>query len=386
MHIMSVTLEVLDRLIGFDTVSAHSNLDMIAFLEAELQARGAWTHRLVNPGGDKSGLIARIGPDVAGGIVLSGHTDVVPVEGQDWTRAPFALTREGSRLYGRGTTDMKGFVACMIAAADLAARATLRAPLTLVFSYDEEIGCVGIQQMRGALPPLLGQPRACIVGEPTRMQIATGHKGKTALSAVCHGQAGHSARAPEFVNALDMAADLVIGLRALQATLRRTGAQDADYDIPFSTVHVGTLSGGRVLNIVPDRAELAFEFRHLAEDPAARIMARITALAHQIEAQYQARWPAARIDLTPITAYPGLDTSPDTAAATLAKDLLGTKQTTKVAFGTEAGVFDDMGIPTVVCGPGSMADQGHKPDEFIDLAQITACEQMLAGVVDRLAT
>ncbi|ASP19286.1 acetylornithine deacetylase [Antarctobacter heliothermus] len=375
---MTSSLEILDRLVGFDTVSARSNLPLIAYVEDFLKSRGFAVTRVPDPEQDKAGLFASIGPTGAG-ILLSAHTDVVPVEGQTWTRDPFRLTIEGDRLYGRGTTDMKGFLAAMLACADKAARRELREPLKLAISYDEEIGCVGIAKMIDALPSAIGLPRACIVGEPTSMQVAVGHKGKSAIRAICHGEAGHSALAPRFTNALHLAADLVAGLRALQDDLATHGAQDDSYAIPYSTVHVGKLSGGTALNIVPDRAELLFEFRHLAADAPDSLMARIRALADDIATTH-----GAAITLEQVTAYPGLDTPADAEVTRLVQRLARNQTLTKVAFGTEAGFFDALGIPTVVCGPGDMEAQGHKPDEYLLHSQLDACDSMLDSVLDHL--
>lgn len=375
---MTTSLEILDRLVGFDTVSARSNLPLIAYVEDFLKSRGFAVTRVPDPEQDKAGLFASIGPTGAG-ILLSAHTDVVPVEGQTWTRDPFRLTIEGDRLYGRGTTDMKGFLAAMLACADKAARRELREPLKLAISYDEEIGCVGIAKMIDALPSAIGLPRACIVGEPTSMQVAVGHKGKSAIRAICHGEAGHSALAPRFTNALHLAADLVAGLRALQDDLATHGAQDDSYAIPYSTVHVGKLSGGTALNIVPDRAELLFEFRHLAADAPDSLMARIRALADDIATTH-----GAAITLEQVTAYPGLDTPADAEVTRLVQRLARNQTLTKVAFGTEAGFFDALGIPTVVCGPGDMEAQGHKPDEYLLHSQLDACDSMLDSVLDHL--
>lgn len=378
---MSRMFDILDRLIGFDTVSARPNRDMMAYISDFLTARGAKLNPIAGDEPGKSGLVATLGPETEGGIVLSAHTDVVPVDGQDWSRPPFALTIEGGRVYGRGTTDMKGFLACMLEAADIAAQARLRAPLTLVLSYDEEIGCVGIQEMRPALPALLGAPRLCIVGEPTDMAVAIGHKGKIAVRALCLGEAGHSALAPNFVNALNLAADLVAAICELQASLARDGARDDAYAIPYSTAHVGLLSGGRALNIVPDHAELTFELRHLAADAPQALLARIRASAESITARYG---PGADIRFDTLTAYPGLDIDPEDAAVGLAKRFAQTEKLTKVAFGTEAGVFQELGVPTLVCGPGSMSGQGHKPDEYIETSQLEACQAMLRRVVEDL--
>tara|TARA_R110002110_G_scaffold108001_17_gene270028 strand:- start:2379 stop:3530 length:1152 start_codon:yes stop_codon:yes gene_type:complete len=382
---MSLTLQTLEKLVGFDTVSANSNAPIIAYIRDFLETRGVRCVPLPAKTDGKLGLYAEIGPQTAGGILLCAHTDVVPVEGQNWTRAPFALIREGDRVYGRGTTDMKGYLACMLQAADLAAQSALKEPLKLLFSYDEEVGCVGIQEMLGHLPDLLGAPRACFVGEPTQMQIAIGHKGKAAFEAVCMGQAGHSALAPNFVNALHMAADMVQGLREMQDWLAQHGAQDAAYDIPYSTVHIGKMSGGTALNIVPDRARLTFEYRHLAADAPDMIDGRIKEIAALVTQRYRGSYPGADVTIQNINSYPGLDEQARSDAALLAQRLLKTDATAKVAFGTEAGFFTGLGIPTVVCGPGSMAGQGHKADEYIDITQLAACDQMLAGVIRELS-
>ncbi|MEO1469358.1 MAG: acetylornithine deacetylase [Pseudomonadota bacterium] len=377
---MTTTLELLDRLVAFDTVSHRSNLALIDHVQDFLAARGFAVTRVRDPEAPKAGLFARIGPG-EGGVLLSAHSDVVPVEGQAWTRDPFRLGVEGDRLYGRGTTDMKGALAAMLALADAAAKRPLRAPLKLAISYDEEVGCVGIARMIDALVPAIGLPRACIVAEPTGLAVATGHKGKQVLRAVCHGEAGHSALAPRFVNALHLATDLVQRLRALQDELAATGARDEAYAIPFSTVHVGTLTGGRALNIVPDRAEIAFEVRHVAAEDPAGLVARIRTAAAGIAA---AHGPPGRIEIETPNAYPGLDTAPEAEVVRMTRALAGAASTTRVAFGTEAGFFHRLGIPTVVCGPGSMEAEGHRPDESISRRELAAFDAMLSRLLDRL--
>jgi len=378
------TLEILTPLIGFNSVSARSNLDIIAFIEGFLRERGFRLTRFDDLPSQKAGLFAEIGP-TEGGILLSGHTDVVPVDGQDWTRDPFHMSRDNGRVYGRGATDMKGYLACMLRAADQASKRELTEPLKLVFSYDEEIGCVGIQQMAAQLAPHLGDPRACFVGEPTEMKVAIGHKGKAAIKATCIGQNGHSALAPNFVNALHLATDFIAELRGIQAWLAADGARDTAYDISCSTVHVGTLSGGTALNIVPDKAELVFEYRHLAEDSPELIMDTINAAAQRIAGRYQFDFSGADILLERYNTYPGLSVAPEAAIVGLAQRLAGGSETTKVAFGTEAGVFAGLSLPTVVCGPGSMAGQGHKPDEYVTEAQLAACDQMMDRIIDDIS-
>lgn len=376
------TLEILERLIGFDTVSRNSNLDLAAYAGAFLQERGFAVTRLPSPDGSKAGIYAETGP-AGQGVLLSAHTDVVPVDGQVWSREPFRLTADADRVYGRGTTDMKGFAASALALAERAAKADLKEPLKLVLSYDEEIGCVGIQEMLPRLAPVIGQPRACFVGEPTEMRVATGHKGKAALRARFYGQAGHSALAPDFTNALHLAGDFLAELRRLQDELAACGARDEAYEVPYSTVHAGVLNGGTALNIVPDRAEMMFEYRHLAADRAAGILARIEAAAARISSCYPAQ--EARIEVEQYNAYPGLDVVEGSPIVAFAQKLARSTGTTKVAFGTEAGFFDQLGIPTVVCGPGSMAGQGHKPDEYLELSQLAACDAMMDRILADLA-
>lgn len=382
---MISTPDILERLIAFPTIPTASNPDIIDYIRGFLDVRGFRIHLIQGHEPGKQGLYAEIGPQSDGGILLSGHTDVVPVEGQDWTCDPFRLTRDGDRLVGRGTTDMKGYLAAMLRIADCAARLDLKAPLKLVFSYDEEIGCVGIQNMLDPLRPLLGTPRVCIVGEPTSMAVATGHKGKAALRATCFGQNGHSALAPYFINALHLAVDFVSEIREIQARYEFEGARDDAYAIPYTTLHVGKISGGMALNIVPDKAELTFEYRHLAADNPEHIMRRLQEAADQVAKRYQDRFESARIELDRYNAYPGLDTAKDDQAAILAQRLAGHQDITKVPFGTEAGFFADLGIPTVVCGPGSMEDQGHKPDESIEISQLDACDRMMDRILSELS-
>lgn len=377
--------QILDRLVAFASVSADTNLPMLSWVEAHLRGLGFQCQRVADATGQKAGLFARIGPAGDGGVLLSAHSDVVPVTGQAWTRPAFQVTEQNGRLYGRGTTDMKGFLASALWAAGLASRSALKRPYLLSLSYDEEVGCLGIRAMLDQLVPTLGRPDACIVGEPTLMRIATGHKGKAAYRATCRGQAGHSAMAPRFVNALHLAADFIAVLRAEQARLLEMGAQDAGYDVPSSTVHAGRMSGGVALNIVPDCATVDFEIRHLAAEPADTILRRISQAAARIVA---ASGPLAAIEIDQVNAYPGLDTRPDAqvvarVAALLTQPGVAPAALTKVAYGTEAGFFAALGIPTVVCGPGSM-DQGHQPDEYIEASELTRCDAMLGRLVQAL--
>ncbi len=378
---MLTSREILGQLISYPSISSESNLPMIGWIEGYLLALGFTCHRIPDVSGHKAGLFAQIGPEGDGGVLLSAHSDVVPVAGQNWTQDPFVLTERDGRLYGRGTADMKGFLASALAAAATAANADLAAPFRLAVSYDEELGCLGIRAMIDQLVPLLGRPDYCIVGEPTDFRIATGHKGKAAYRAICYGEAGHSAMAPRFVNALHLAASLVGVLRAEQARLIADGAQDLAFDVPSATVHAGKLSGGVALNIVPERAVLEFEIRHLVSEPVEEILARIQTAAEAIVASFANS--AARIEIVEVNAYPGLETARDAPVVARVSSFLDAPRLTKVAYGTEAGFFTALGIPTVVCGPGSM-NQGHQPDEFLAVSQLYQCDAMLSRLVQSL--
>ena len=373
---MSRTLEILDRLIAFPTVSADSNLALIDYVQDLLARAGFAVTRIPSPCGRKAGLFARIGA-AEGGVCLSAHTDVVPVAGQDWTRDAFRLTRDDGRLYGRGTTDMKGFLASALALAERAGCEAPDAALSLAISYDEEVGCVGIRQMIPTLEPLLGRPRAVIVGEPTSMQVAVGHKGKAALEVTCHGQSGHSALAPNFTNALHLASGFVTEMVALQDALAQE-AKDPAYAVPYSTVHVGRMEGGRALNIVPDQARILMEYRHLTDTPGPELRARIDAAAQAVASRFGA---PDGITVEEVNAYPGLSTAADAPVVGWAQGMAEGAEVTKVAFGTEAGFFAALDLPTVVIGPGDMARDGHKPDEGLDLSQLAACDTMMTRIL-----
>jgi acetylornithine deacetylase len=376
--------EIFAQLMAFDTTSHRPNRALMDFVVQVLQAEGITCQLVPDAHGHKTNLYATIGPDGPGGVMLSGHTDVVPVIGQAWTVPPHALTLHDGRYYGRGAADMKGFVACAIEAALAAARRPLKTPLHLAFSYDEEIGCMGVRSLIDILQAAPHRPRFCIVGEPTGMQVATGHKGKVALRATCIGREGHSALAPMALNALHLAADFIIALRALQADIAATGTTDGDYDVPYTTVHAGIVAGGVQVNIVPNLATVDFEIRALAQDDPETLIARIRAAAEAICAPLRADFPEAAITIERLWDYPGLGTAPGAEVVRFVQSLTGANGTMKVAFGTEGGLLDArLGIPTVICGPGSMS-QGHKPDEYVTAEQIGRCRAMLATLLDRL--
>ncbi|MDF3904163.1 acetylornithine deacetylase [Paracoccus sp. AS002] len=379
------TVDILRRLVAYETLSRRPNLNLLDYVEGLLVPAGARVERFAHADGSRANLWATIGPEGPGGVVLSGHTDVVPVAGQDWSVDPFALTERDGRYYGRGTADMKGFVAAAVHAAIRAARRELRRPLHLALSYDEEIGCMGVRGMIEALAARPDRPALCIVGEPTGMRIATGHKGKLACRACCHGREGHSALAPNALNALHLGAAFIASLQARQQELVRAGARDPAYDIPFSTIHAGLMQGGTALNIVPNRCEIDFEIRNIVADDPAAILAAIAGDAEAIAAPHRARFPEARIEIETVSGYPGLDAPEDAPAVRLLRRITGQDgPVIKVAFGTEGGLFHQgLGMSTAICGPGFM-EQGHKPDEFIAAEQLAACDRMLSRLLDAL--
>lgn len=375
---MANAYDILERLIAFPSVSRDGNIDLIRYVSSVLAEAGVECRLYPSPAGDRASLFATVGPSGPGGLVLSGHTDVVPVDGQDWTRDPFRLSEQDGRLYGRGTTDMKGFVACAIEAVLLARSGPLVAPLHLALSYDEEIGCVGVRPMLAELAKAGLRPDWVLIGEPTAMQVASGHKGKLAARASCCGVAAHSALAPTGLNAIHLAADFLGELRGLQAELAEQGSRDADYDIPYTTVHAGIIQGGTALNIVPEHCLLDFEIRNVAADDAAGLLDRLFDKAEALSAVSRKRFPKAGISIEVVNEYPGLAADARDGALTRALAAAGANRSIKVAFGTEGGLFKQaLAVPAIVCGPGSM-DQGHKADEFVERSQIEACRAMLA--------
>jgi acetylornithine deacetylase len=376
--------EILERLAAFPTVSRDSNLDLIEYVRDFLAARGIESRLYVDPAGRKANLYAAVGPADRSGILLSGHTDVVPVDGQAWSADPFRLRERSGRLYARGSADMKGFIACALRAADLARQRPLQIPLHLAFSYDEEIGCMGIRSLIADMADWTHLPRFCIVGEPTMLRTAVGHKGKTALRAHCHGRAAHSAKPAAGLNAIHLATDFIGRIRARQAEIERSGRRDESYEVPYTTFHVGVIRGGAALNIVPDACELEVEFRNLAADAPEELIAALRADADAVVADADGD-PDARIDLAVENAYPGLDTLPDAEVVAFVAALTGNRDCIKVGFGTEGGLFSGrLGIPSVVCGPGSI-EQAHKPDEYIAVDELARCDSMLDALLERLA-
>jgi acetylornithine deacetylase len=315
-------------------------------------------------------------------VILSGHTDVVPVEGQTWSTNPFELVERNGLLFGRGTADMKGFIACVLNAAMKASRLDLKLPLHIALSCDEEIGCVGVRPLLTALSADDLNAALCVIGEPTSMRVATSHKGKIAARAICFGREAHSALASQGLNAIHLAADLINALRDYQREIVFQAELESLFDIPYSTIHVGKISGGVALNVVPAQCTVDFEIRNLPTVDAAALLGRIRAEARKIVARYD-RFPEAAIEIEETGGYPGLDT-PDELVPDTVGILCGQNDWVGLSFGSEAGLFQQaFGFPTVVCGPGSM-DQGHKPDEYVSVEQLQKCDLMLERLLQRL--
>ncbi|AJF00028.1 acetylornithine deacetylase [Pandoraea apista] len=377
---------LLERLIGFATVSRDSNLAMIEFIRDYLGQQGVQSELFYNDERTKANLFATIGPQDRGGIVLSGHTDVVPVDGQAWTVDPFRLVEKDGRLYGRGTADMKGFLASVLAAVPHFIGRELQMPVHLAFSYDEEIGCLGVRPMLAEIAKRPHKPVLCLIGEPTALKPVLGHKGKLAMRCCVKGAPCHSAYAPYGVNAIQYAAKLINCLEEIGDELAQPEHHDTRFDPPYSTVQTGVIKGGRALNIVPAECEFDFEVRALPGFDANRVADALQRYADEdLLPRMQAIKPDTGIRLIPLSAYPGLATPPDSDAARLLATLSGSDDFGTVAFGTEGGLFNEVGIPTVVCGPGSM-DQGHKPDEFVSVEQLAGCDAMLRRLAAHLTT
>nr|AET17167.1 Putative peptidase [Klebsiella pneumoniae]AHG55609.1 putative peptidase [Klebsiella pneumoniae]AHG55813.1 putative peptidase [Klebsiella pneumoniae]AHG56028.1 putative peptidase [Klebsiella pneumoniae] len=375
MMITSRTL--LERLVAFDTTSRESNLALIDFVWHYLTDLGVNCELIHNAGRSKANLYARLGPAGSGGILLSGHSDVVPVDGQNWSVPSFALSERDGKLYGRGTADMKGFIACMLAAVPHFLAQPLAQPLHLAISYDEEVGCLGVRTLLDVLASRPEKPDLCLIGEPTELQPVLGHKGKLAVRCEVQGAACHSAYAPQGVNAIQYAAKLIHRLTAIGEVFAAPERQDTRFDPPFTTVQTGLIQGGRALNIVPAECTFDFEVRTLPQDDAQQVAEELERYAQrELLPQMRAVNSDTEIRFYPLSSYPGLYTAAQSAAAQLLAHLTGSEAFSTVAFGTEGGLFHQAGIPSVICGPGSMA-QGHKPDEFITIEQLDACDAML---------
>jgi acetylornithine deacetylase len=374
-------LEMLARLVSFDTVSAKSNLPLIDFVEEYLKGWNVPYVRVPNAAGDKAAIYATIGPEVDGGVVLSGHTDVVPVTGQAWTGDPFSLRVENGRIYGRGAVDMKGFDALALALVPEFQAAKLKTPIHIMLSYDEETTCLGVVDTIRRLGHSLPRPGAVIVGEPTELQVVDAHKSVVTFNTVVRGFEAHSSKPALGASAVMAAADLVAALNTIADEMMERGDPSGRFDPPYTTVHVGTIHGGTARNILAKECAFNWEFRGLPSLDPEEIPSRFRAISDMVAAKRLNRFgDYGRIETTLEVSVPMLGPEPGSPAETLAKRVAGRNRTESVPYGTEAGHFQAAGIPTVVCGPGSI-NQAHQPDEYITMEQFEAG----AGFLRRLA-
>lgn len=384
MNAPATSVEMIRKLVGFPTVSRESNLQLIDYVREYLKPYDADVRLTFDDDKRKANLFATIGPRKDGGIVLSGHTDVVPVQGQKWDTDPFTVIERDGKLYGRGTSDMKSFIAVVLALLPEFVARGLKSPLHLALSYDEEVGCIGVGRMINDLAAAGIKPQSCIVGEPTLMQPVIAHKGKKSYRATVRGLASHSAYAPAGVNAVEAAAEAVAYLKRMARRHRDSGPYDAAFDVAHTTVHTGVFHGGTALNIVPHECTFDFEFRHLPGDDPEKLFDEFNAHVKQtLEPEMRAVYKNAGFDIQLMSEIPALDNRAETEVVALAQALSGINDIGKVSYGTEGSQFQRAGIPTVICGPGSI-EQAHKPNEFVSLAQVAASETFLRGLMGRV--
>lgn len=372
-------LSLAQSLVRMNTVSQNSNLELIHFIRDELARLGVPSRLTYNAGKTKANLFATLGDGKPAGVILSGHTDTVPWDGQDWSRDPLSAHVQDDRLYGRGSADMKGFIAMALAHAEGFLASDMPFAVHYAFSYDEEVGCFGVRELIADMKDAGVQPLACIVGEPTDMVPAIAHKGVYRYRCCVRGKEAHSSLTPHSVNAIEMAARVVGRVRDMAEGFERDEPRFEGFDVPFSTASVGQFHGGIADNVVPRDAEFRYEFRDLPTADAARMQAEVEAYARTLEPAMQKVAPGTGFSFETICAVPSFLGSPDAPVTRLAQRLAGAQGTTLVAFGTEAGLFKGAGIPTVVCGPGSIR-QAHQPDEYVGLEQLARCEDFMRGL------
>lgn len=378
------TVELLERLVSFDTTSRNSNLSLIAFIRDYLDAYAVPYRVSLSEDGQKANIHAIIGPQSAGGVALSGHVDTVPVDGQAWSSDPFTLRVEGGRLYARGAADMKGFVAASLAAVPEMVARKLAKPLHLFISYDEEVGFHGAKRLVVDLEESGLKPALCVVGEPSGMQPILAHKGKLNLNVTVRGKAGHSSAPAQGVNAIQAAGEAIAWIAAEARRLEREGPFEDGFDPPHTTIHVGTIAGGSILNIIPERAEFGMEWRNIpADDPLAEVERLKAHIAQHIEPAMRRVDPACGFEYEVWLDMPRLALAAEHELTTIVKQITGSNSTGKVSYGTEAGFYQGIGIPTIVCGPGHIA-QAHQPDEFVAREQLDACDVFIRRLADRL--
>ncbi|MCH9020809.1 MAG: acetylornithine deacetylase [Proteobacteria bacterium] len=375
---------MIERLVGFDTTSHKSNLALIDFVADYLAGHGVVTARTFDDDRRKANLFATLGPGGAGGVVLSGHSDVVPVEGQPWDTEPFRVVEKDGRLYGRGTADMKSFLAIALAFVPEFLRRGLAVPVHLALSYDEEIGCLGAGRMIDKVVEAGLDPAVVIVGEPTGMHVVNAHKGTRAFTTTVTGHEAHSSATQRGVNAVMAAAELIRYLATLGDEMKARADAESGFDPPFTSVHVGPIEGGTALNIIPRRCVFQWEYRSMPEEDTDEIIERFNAFAATLEPPMQAIAAGCGIETVADCRVIGLEPEDASPAERLVMALTGDNRAAKVSFGTEAGLFQKAGMSAVICGPGDIA-QAHKPNEFIELSQVEACVAFMRRLIDRLA-
>jgi acetylornithine deacetylase len=375
-------VEMLRRLIAFDTVSRNSNLELIAFAANLLDAAGARLRLTHDDEGAKANLFATLGPERDGGYVLSGHSDVVPVDGQEWSSEPFSAEIREAKVYGRGAADMKGFIAAALALLPEFTSLALKRPLHFAFSFDEEVGCVGVRRLLDDLKTAGITPALAVIGEPTSMRVVAAHKSGAVIETMARGREGHSSAPSRGANAVMMAGEFIAALGSLGEELKQD--RDEHFDPPYTTIQASVMSGGTAVNVLARDARVVWEYRALPDRNSEAIFARATARAAAILPRYREGAPEADFTTRLKAAYPGLVRDESSPAVQLACALSGSNDVHTVAYGTEAGLFQQAGIPAVVCGPGSI-DQAHKADEFVGLDQLDACTAFLRLVAQRAA-
>lgn len=378
------TLGILERLVSFDTTSRNSNLALIRFISEYLDHYGVFYRISASSDGQKANLHAIIGPRQAGGIALSGHSDTVPVDGQAWSRDPFALHRQEGKVYARGACDMKGFIAsCLAAVPDLQARNYAK-PLHLFFSYDEEVGCHGVQRLLRDLKESGLRPDVVLIGEPSGMKPILAHKGKLNLAVKVRGRTGHSSEPAKGVNAVQAAAEAIAWVAQDARRLATEGPFEEGFEPPHTTAHVGTMQGGTILNIIPEDAEFTMEWRPIPGDSPFEHASRLKRfIAEHVEPGMKAVDPCCGFSYDVFLEMPGMQLDPNHMLATTVKHLTNSNSAGKVAYGTEGGFFERDGIPAIICGPGNI-EQAHKPDEWIEETQLDACDSFIRHFADRL--
>lgn len=376
--------EILADLVAIPSVCRTPNGAIVDYVRAHLAEHGVAVTVLPGPEGDRANLFATIGPAEVPGMVLSAHLDVVPAAPEGWTGHPFALRRDGDRLFGRGAVDMKGFVACVLAAVPAIIAARLPRPVHIALSYDEEVGCVGVRHMIGRLPQLCAPPLGCIVGEPTGLSPVLRHKGKIARRVRVRGRAGHSSRPDLADNAIHLAAELMLKVRDEARRIEAEGPFDDRFAPPVSTLQVGVVNGGTGVNIVPAECVFDLEARAIPGTDPADLWRPIAECAESRIAALQAEGRPVAVESETLSLYPALDLADDHPLAALAEAVSGKKRRAAVSFGTEAGLYQQAGVPAVVCGPGDI-DRAHKPDEFITRAELASGVAMVERLVVRLS-